>query len=199
MLLRLAEVAHPGVAPINARNHTEYHGYYQWISYILVIQAALLYIPKCLWSNWEGKQVQTLMNQAQSYFSSQSTLTGTEEKTPEIFNYFLSKHRVGQQNSYFWKLVACEFLNLLTTVSQILMTNFLLGFSFSQIVNQATEVLSIRDPISRNDSIAELFPTVTKCLFNTYGPSGSIQTNDALCVLPFNVIHEKIYILMWYA
>ena len=45
--------------------------------------------------------------------------------------------------------------------------------------------------------MAVVFPKVTKCTFHKYGPSGSIQTHDGLCVLPLNIINEKIYVFMW--
>ena len=39
---------------------------------------------------------------------------------------------------------------------------------------------------------------VTKCFFQKYGPSGTIQKHDALCVLPLNIINEKIYIFLYF-
>ena len=39
---------------------------------------------------------------------------------------------------------------------------------------------------------------MTKCRFSRYGPSGSLQTSDALCVLPLNIINEKIYIFLYF-
>lgn len=39
---------------------------------------------------------------------------------------------------------------------------------------------------------------VTKCIFHKYGPSGSIQQHDALCVMALNIIHEKIYTVLWF-
>ena len=49
-----------------------------------------------------------------------------------------------------------------------------------------------------DDPMARVFPKVTKCLFHTYGPSGTPQRHDALCVLPLNIINEKIYIFLWF-
>merc|ERR1712106_678679 len=34
--------------------------------------------------------------------------------------------------------------------------------------------------------------------FSTYGTSGTIETHDALCVLPMNIINEKIYVFIWF-
>lgn len=42
-----------------------------------------------------------------------------------------------------------------------------------------------------------IFPKITKCSFQTYGASGTIQTHDGLCVLPINVLNEKIVLFLW--
>ena len=44
----------------------------------------------------------------------------------------------------------------------------------------------------------QIFPKVTKCVFKTYGPSGSIQIYDAMCILPVNILNEKIFIFLWF-
>ena len=31
-----------------------------------------------------------------------------------------------------------------------------------------------------------------------YGPSGTIENKDGLCVLPLNIINEKIYVFLWF-
>jgi len=42
-----------------------------------------------------------------------------------------------------------------------------------------------------------IFPRITKCNFFKYGPSGTIQNVDAMCILSQNVLNEKIYLLLW--
>jgi hypothetical protein len=46
-------------------------------------------------------------------------------------------------------------------------------------------------PMSR--VFPRVFPRMTKCTFHKYGASGSLQRHDAQCVLPINIINEKIY------
>jgi len=46
--------------------------------------------------------------------------------------------------------------------------------------------------------MARVFPRVTKCTFHKYGPSGGIQRHDAQCVLPINILNEKIYVFLWF-
>lgn len=50
----------------------------------------------------------------------------------------------------------------------------------------------------RVDPMVYVFPRVTKCTFYKYGPSGSIQTHDSLCILPLNIVNEKTYIFIWF-
>ena len=38
---------------------------------------------------------------------------------------------------------------------------------------------------------------MTKCTFHKFGPSGTVQKFDGLCVLPLNIINEKIYVFLW--
>lgn len=46
----------------------------------------------------------------------------------------------------------------------------------------------------------EIFPITAKCLYSDYGPSGSTQTHDLLCLLTLNVINEKVFafLYIWY-
>ena len=54
------------------------------------------------------------------------------------------------------------------------------------------------DPEKRIDPMSAVFPRVTKCSFFKYGPSGTPQTHDAICVLPVNIVNEKIYVFLWF-
>ena len=43
-----------------------------------------------------------------------------------------------------------------------------------------------------------IFPRMTKCFFHQGGRSLTIEKHDALCILPLNVVNEKIYIFLWF-
>lgn len=42
-----------------------------------------------------------------------------------------------------------------------------------------------------------VFPKTAKCLFKSYGPSGTLQHLDSLCLLPLNVLNQKIFVIVW--
>ena len=43
-----------------------------------------------------------------------------------------------------------------------------------------------------------IFPRMTKCTFHKFGASGEVEKHDALCILPLNIVNEKIYIFIWF-
>lgn len=43
-----------------------------------------------------------------------------------------------------------------------------------------------------------MFPRLTKCNFYQFGSSGDVQKYDTMCVLPINILNEKIYIFLWF-
>ena len=48
------------------------------------------------------------------------------------------------------------------------------------------------------DPMTYIFPRMTKCTYFDFGSSGDVQKHDALCLLPLNIINEKIYIALWF-
>ena len=50
----------------------------------------------------------------------------------------------------------------------------------------------------RVDPMVYIFPRMTKCTFHKFGPSGSIQLHDSLCILPLNIVNEKTFIFIWF-
>ena len=48
-----------------------------------------------------------------------------------------------------------------------------------------------------NYHTSQIFPKLAKCTVFTYGMGGSINNNDALCMLPLNILNEKIFAFLW--
>jgi hypothetical protein len=82
-------------------------------------------------------------------------------------------------------------------VGNIFFVDKFLGHTF---LNYGTQVIefSNTNQDDRTDPMIAIFPRMTKCLFHTYGPSGTIQRHDALCILPLNILNEKIFIFLWF-
>merc|ERR1712184_49286 len=101
-----------------------------------------------------------------------------------------------KRDTYFVKFFVCELLNFANVVGQIFFTDMFLGYQFREF---GSEVLSVTEDNlnERTDPLNRVFPKVAKCNFQKYGPSGSLVKHDALCVLPQNIINEKIYVFLY--
>jgi hypothetical protein len=91
----------------------------------------------------------------------------------------------------------CESMNLANCILQIYLIDHLLGGEFSTYGIQVLG-FALLDDEERLDPMVRIFPKVTKCTFNNIGVSGTMQTFDGLCILPINMINDKIYIGIWF-
>lgn len=73
-------------------------------------------------------------------------------------------------------------------------------FLGGQFLTYGMDVLNISEESfnERVDPMSKVFPKLTKCTFNKYGPSGTVEMTDGLCLLAINIINEKIYIFLWF-
>lgn len=106
-----------------------------------------------------------------------------------VINYF--KEHMNQQSYYAYRFFLCEILNFVIAISQIGFTDYFLDGEFK---NYGIDVINGNqiDPMTR------IFPKMTKCIFHKYGPSGSVQKFDGLCILPANILNEKVYLVLWF-
>ena len=82
-------------------------------------------------------------------------------------------------------------------ISQIYLMDLFFGGQFTkygaQVLSQTEMAFEERD-----DPMNRVFPKLTKCTFHKYGPSGTIERQDGLCILAMNIINEKIYVFLWF-
>ncbi len=43
-----------------------------------------------------------------------------------------------------------------------------------------------------------VFPMVSNCHYRDYGMGGGMQNRTCLCVLPLNVLNEKLFLVLWF-
>ena len=43
-----------------------------------------------------------------------------------------------------------------------------------------------------------MFPRLTKCGFSFFAGNGMHYDIDAICVISLNIVHEKIFIVLWF-
>ncbi|KAK3925482.1 Innexin inx7 [Frankliniella fusca] len=197
------QAPHPGVGPLG-RGELEdeavvYHAYYQWVPFVLFGQAIMFYLPHLLWRLSEGGTIKVLVEGLEyGYVALLDKEVGRAPSRPAymrrvgvVRTAFVSRLRLNR----WWGqwLIGAELLNALNLVFQFYITDWFLGGRFIDLGATVTS----RQPQDA-DPLDLVFPKVTKCIFRKYGPTGTIQTHDAMCVMALNVINEKIYTFLWF-
>ena len=136
-------------------------------------------------------------------------------KEEELATYIVETR--GTHCEWSLQLFFTSVLYLINVIGQIFFTDCFLGFEFAKYGVSTASFLeeevstSLRTLVisrvfyvyvfqssNRVDPMSRVFPRMTKCTFKKYGPSGTIQNHDAQCVLPINIINEKIYVFLWF-
>lgn len=169
-----------------------YKAYYQWVPFVLLLQGILFYVPHCLFKIWEGGKIQKIIAGLDTLILNRDDRANREK--------ILAKYVVeslGTHNGWALKMLFVEFLNLINVIFNIVFVDIFLAGEFRTYGLQVLELLE-SDPEKRIDPMSKVFPRVTKCTYHKFGPGGTIQNHDALCVLPINIINEKIYVFIWF-
>lgn len=72
---------------------------------------------------------------------------------------------------------------------------FLNGF-WSKYMH-ALATIPLNDWDSWNHISSRVFPKIAKCEVLKYGASGTASIMDNLCILPLNILNEKIFVCLW--
>jgi len=181
--------------------------YYQWVTFMFCIQAALFYLPYKIWCALENGVIASF---------------GTEGRTPVMISedakyddgvvqeavvekfvkYFKAIFHHNQW--YFGYFVACELLNFFLLGVQFTLTDKFLNNKFQWYGMEVAYYYSIPYRDRMNPTLAirnpmcSVFPTVTSCSIPNVGAAGGEQIHNGLCVLTQNIINEKIYLVLWF-
>jgi innexin len=206
--LATQEAIHPGVGPMYLEDPIQHHAYYQWVPFVLFLQAIMFYCTHMLWRSWEGGKIKALVeglhivelakfNRKDSNMDvGNMQILSTSAVDGRVTQLRLAVAQHLDVNRYWalW-LILCEILNLLNVIFQVYLTDrFLKG----QFLELGIDVVSEAFDQSQMTTLDLVFPKMTKCFFHKYGASGSIQQHDTMCVMALNIINEKIFIFLWF-
>ncbi|XP_053634752.1 innexin inx3 [Cherax quadricarinatus] len=182
-----------GTGTYDPIRHTKtYHAYYQWVPFVLFFQGCLFYLPHLMWKASEGKTADTLLQGLQ--FNSMDD--DREVKRNNIVKYLQSSW--GRNGRYFSVYIICETLNFINVIGQMFLLDTFFGGVFMTYGTQVLKYMVEDEDDGMHDPLITTFPRVTKCDFYKYGPSGSVERRDAACILPQNMLNEKVFITMWF-
>lgn len=169
-----------------------YQKYYQWVPFLLAIQAFLFSFSKHLWRFYEGGQLSTLCNGLMCILRP-ADWTGVRKF--DTLHYLATESRRKHAN-YAFVFFGCECLNFLIVLLNMFIMNFIFG-GFWNSYEPAVRALLSLDMNTWATYNSLVFPKLAKCDFHYIGPSGSRQVMDGLCLLPHNIVNEKIFAFLW--
>jgi hypothetical protein len=199
-------VPHIGVGPyIENADAIKRHAYYQWVPFMLFLQALMFHAPHYCWRHREGGRMKVLVQGLEHAYLSLTakdlklgcgvTILSRKNARRNIIlvkNAFLQRKHINE--SWARDFVISEILSAIILGVQIYITDVFLGGAFLTL---GPDVLKFDDS-SGASPLGLVFPKVTKCTFRKYGPSGTLQLHDAMCVMALNIVNEKIYVFLWF-
>ncbi|KAL9919081.1 innexin inx5-like [Glossina fuscipes fuscipes] len=181
-----------GVGPRRFHKENVNLRYYQWVVVVLLLEGLLFYMPAFLWELWEDKRLEQLC----SAVVAPLITIDEHKKHTNLIKAYLSKDNRNTHQQYAMKYFICEFLNLMISIGNIIFLHFFLDGFWSKYM-KALYTISFNNWHLWNQHSSQIFPKMAKCTFYTYGPSGSIKIHDAVCMLPLNVLNEKLFAFLW--
>jgi len=193
-------ISSAGVGPYNAGSNpdgspiteVEVKAYYQWVPFMLFLQGVMFYVPHLIYKAVEGGKLKNILAGLNLWVMKDDE---RESKEDCLADYIVQTK--GYHCEWALQCLGAQFIYLVNVVGQIFFTDCFLGWEFSKYGVSAASFTEL-DEEERVDPMSKVFPRVTKCTFQKYGPSGTIQNHDAQCVLPINIINEKIYVFLWF-
>ena len=173
-----------------SQDDTEFEtGYYQWVVFLLALNALVFRIPYTIWKFSEGGLLKKFCPQEDS--NDVEALATVTQNQAERFR---------QNRDDFGKYYAIFQITQLLNVAMVFF-NFLINNSvlFGLYFKYGFEWLNY-DPTDEGatDPLCNVFPTTVSCSMEKGGSNGKIETASGLCTLSQNIINEKTYLILWF-
>jgi len=186
------EMGYHGLGTQQKDEERKYHLYYQWVPFVLFLQGVAFFIPHWMWEINEDGRVSALVHDMRLPMMDKDEL---KKKIASLTIYV--SETLGSYNGYYMRFVLCDFCNILNVLFQMFLTNRFLNSEFQDYGPRCLEYFSDTSKV-KVSPLTDVFPKLTKCKFQTYGVSGTVQDIDAVCVLALNILNEKVYLFLWF-
>ncbi|EDV46793.1 innexin inx6 [Drosophila erecta] len=188
-LISIAEGVGPETRGVTKRLYLRY---YQWVFMILLFQSLLFYFPSFLWKVWEGQRMEQLCCEVGDALILEVTY---RTRLQMLTRYFRAQF-APIHCCYSIKYAFCELLNLLISILNFWLMDVVFNGFWHKYIH-ALAAIPVYDWNLWNLMTSRVFPKVAKCEMFVYGPSGTPNILDILCMLPLNILNEKIFAVLY--
>ncbi|XP_014260061.1 innexin inx2-like [Cimex lectularius] len=170
----------------------KYHKYYQWFSLVLLLLSSLCYLPVYLWNRLERGKLELLILGLDSDAITESVKNARKKNLLHYLIKNLHTHKM-----YALVFFCCEVGVLFLIGAQRSFMNSFFEEELFMFYYKIVLDLIIGSKTTRSNMLSELFPKLTKCTFRMHGPTGELQVFNSLCLLPVNIVAEKVFTALW--
>ncbi|KAL1431957.1 hypothetical protein MTO96_013711 [Rhipicephalus appendiculatus] len=129
------QVPYPGVDKYTPGEKRVYHAYYQWVCFVLFLQAVLFYVPRYFWKAVEGGRVKNLILGLNNPILPEEAKENSRKLLVEYLAINLNNH-----NIFFYGYVVAEVCNFVNVVGQMFLMDMFLGGRVLQLRFQGAAV-----------------------------------------------------------
>ena len=151
---------HFGCIADQNRSHSEdvTTAYYQWVVFVLFLNAILFLVPRKIWKVMEGGTISHFGTEAKSAF-----VLADEDNMKKVVNTYLRSYNVIRYKTdrYFANFVLCEFLNFCILIFNFCLTNVFLNYDFASYGANVVSYYQL-NKVSRDEEVnpmCNIFPT----------------------------------------
>lgn len=170
--------------------------FYEWTPFFFLIQAISFYVNRFIWRRWE--------NGTMSYFKKAlSDKNMDDDKKAEVASEMIIERSIkGFNKLYSFGYTFSEFICLLNIFVQFIVTTRFLGTietDWKQDPIRNVNFMTLGWTVLVNmksrpwQPLRMMFPRQANCPpFEYIGKGGGVEKVNPICLLPLNVIHEKV-------
>lgn len=162
------QISHHGIGRYTGNESVISHQYYQWTGMAMMTIALIMYIP---------------------YMICQQLAIGAEAKEENRRIIEEASHDISVKSKL---VILPEVLNTISILLQFWILNSLLNYQFK---NYGFHFLNF---YFSEAAFPDIFPRVTKCTIRIYGNSGDVGKLDSVCLLLYNNVNEKLFLIIWF-
>ncbi|ODM89240.1 Innexin inx2 [Orchesella cincta] len=182
------EIIYPGIGPERTNSVMVHQRHYVWYQFLLFLQMVLFRAAKYLWKHFEGQRLNQLVSELTAALVSDTILTQRTKLVSKFMTSNTSTNRI-----YACRYIVCEILMmsiLLSSCGCCVLYSVVFGLSLVRVFPPPENV--IPNPFDA------LFPKVSICRVELFGPTGHLEIHEGICIMPLNNVAEKIFLIMWF-
>jgi len=163
--------------------------YYQWVTFFLLIEALVIYLPRQIWHQLTHSQCLPFD------FTNLRRREDWEDK--KNFLVWHMKQTRGNHEYWLWQYLLTELLAIALLASFFILTDVFLGGDF---YNYGIDWFSFMHNATNNtvSPMTARFPRLTVCKLQYHSRGGSINSYYPLCLLPINCFNDKIFLFLYF-